>query len=184
MKKFRLLTAGLLLLVVLSGCSVISGDIRSKADPLLTFELVSPYPAQYAGEIVIWGGYIIENQADHGHNRLVILQTPLSFNQEPKSRDTSQGRFIVRSDQYLDPEVYAKGRAVTVAGRVADFTTNIDDAYGSYPVLHLLEVYIWKNRYRDHYYPSSPYYHPYPYHDYRYRHPYHYGSSFHLLFGF
>lgn len=180
MKRVPMWTTSLILILVLSGCSVISRDLRTKADPLLTFELVSPYPTQYAGEIVIWGGYIIEHQTQEDQARLVILQAPLSFNQEPKSKDRSQGRFMVLFDAYLDPEVFAKDRAVTIAGRVAEFTKDPDnDAYGSYPVLHLLELHLWENRVR------LPYYHrPYPFYRYRYHHPYHHGSSFHLLFGF
>lgn len=178
MKRVPMWTTSLILILVLSGCSVISRDLRTKADSLLTFELVSPYPTQYAGEIVIWGGYIIEHQTQEDQARLVILQAPLSFNQEPKSKDRSQGRFMVLFDAYLDPEVFAKERAVTIAGRVAEFTQTLEgDPYGPYPVLHLLEIHLWPSRSRD------PYYRHYPYHP-GYRHPYHYGSSFHLRFGF
>ncbi|MCF8105131.1 MAG: hypothetical protein K9K64_06585 [Desulfohalobiaceae bacterium] len=54
MKRQHIGTTCFILLLVLSGCSVISRDLRLKADPLLTFEQVSPYPAHYAGEIVIY----------------------------------------------------------------------------------------------------------------------------------
>jgi outer membrane lipoprotein len=38
--------------------------------------------------------------------------------EEPDLRDLSQGRFVVYFKGFLDPEVYAKDRAITVAGMV------------------------------------------------------------------
>lgn len=166
-------------LMLFSGCAVISQDLREKADPLLSPEQVRVNPDFYAGETVIWGGHILENQASQEETRLVILQTPLSMNQKPRSRETTQGRFIAIDHKYLDPAVFSVGRLVTVAGRLAESAQTLkNDGYGAYPVLQIQEIHLWKPAYGNRGY--RPYYDPYPWYD---DHPYFYGPSFHLLFG-
>ncbi|MFO7802608.1 MAG: Slp/YeaY family lipoprotein [Desulfovermiculus sp.] len=140
----------MLMVVFTAGCAVVSKDLRHKADPSLTFGQVSDQPVHYAGEIVIWGGYIIENQAGRDRTQLIILQTPLSARQQPQSKDTSAGRFIAVADEYLDPEIYSKNRGVTIAGEVADYTQTVqEDSYGPYPVVHIKEVHLWEDTYHN-----------------------------------
>jgi len=158
-----------------SGCAVVSKDLRVQSDPGLTFSQVKTNPKNYAGEIVIWGGYIIENRAGRDKSSLVILQAPLAFNEEPKSRDASQGRFLAVADRFLDPEVYSQDRPVTIAGMVAQDTQKMeDDGYGPYPVVHIREIHLWDEPFESNRYPYGPYNHwygpPYPHHRYYYRH--------------
>ena len=146
-----------------------------KADPLLTPEQVSVNPDSYAGETVIWGGHILENQAGQAETRLIILHTPLSLNQKPKSRETTQGRFIAVINEYLDPAVYSQDRMVTVAGELNGSDESFQaDGYGPYPVLRVQEIHLWTPS-RGHY----PYHDPYPW----FYDPYYYGPSFHILLG-
>ncbi|MFO7877162.1 MAG: Slp family lipoprotein [Desulfovermiculus sp.] len=145
-----------------SGCAVVSKDLRIQADPDLSFEQVSANPAQYAGEIVIWGGYIIENQAGQEESRLIILQAPLTSQQKPKSKDASAGRFIARQNTFLDPEIYSKHRGVTVAGKVTGKTKILEnDPYGPYPVIQIKEIHLWQDPDDDRYKPWGPAYRPY-----------------------
>jgi outer membrane lipoprotein len=135
-----------LVLVILytSGCAVVSKDLRIQADPDLSFEQVAADPAQYAGEIVIWGGYIIENQPGQEESRLIILQAPLTSQQKPKSKDDSAGRFMATQNAFLDPEIYSKHRGVTVAGKVTGKTQILEnDPYGPYPVIQIKEIHLW-----------------------------------------
>ncbi|MCF8106186.1 MAG: Slp family lipoprotein [Desulfohalobiaceae bacterium] len=191
MKRMLLLTGMLSLLVVASGCSPISRNLQQKAEQGPNFEQVSADPLRFAGEIVIWGGYILENRAGEDRSRLTILQTPLSFYEAPKSKRTSMGRFIALADRRLEPEVYSEDVPVTVAGEIADFTQTLDaESDGAIPVLQVREIHVWKDPYDDWYYrryrygPYDPYgpYGPYdhwnwpghrhfnePFYPYRYR---------------
>ncbi len=47
-----------------------------------------------------------------------VLQAPMGIREEPKSRDHSEGRFMISQKGLLDPEIYSKARKVTVAGIV------------------------------------------------------------------
>ena len=161
MKRILLVTSLLSLLVIASGCSPISRNLQQKAEQAPTFEQISADPLRYAGEIVIWGGYILENRAGQDQSRLTVLQTPLGFYEAPKSRETSKGRFIALADRYLDPEVYSKDLQLTIGGEVADFTLSLDgESDGSYPVLQVREIHVWNDPYEDKYYrryPHGPY---------------------------
>ena len=127
-----------------AGCAVISRQHTAEAVKDVSFPELRQHVDRYQGQIVILGGHIIEvrNQADR--TTLVVLQTPLGFGQEPKPTEHSQGRFMLRHPGFLDPEVYAKERTLTTAGRVIGQTR---EAIGQepyvYPVLEALEIHLW-----------------------------------------
>lgn len=158
----RILLGLVLMIVGTSGCAVVSKDLRTQADPYLSFEQVSANPGQYSGEIVIWGGYIIENQPGQEESRLIILQAPLTWQQKPKSKDLSAGRFIARQNTFLDPEIYSQHRGVTVAGKVTERTQILEkDPYGPYPVIQIKEIHLWEDFDDDRYKAWGPAYRPY-----------------------
>jgi outer membrane lipoprotein len=66
---------------------------------------------------VILGGYILETKNLTDETIVEVLQAPLTFQVEPKSKDLSEGRFIVSHKGFLDPEVYNKDRKLTVANQ-------------------------------------------------------------------
>lgn len=42
----------------------------------------------------------------------------MNFEERPINLDVSQGRFLGEYDGFLDSDIYAKGRQITLAGRV------------------------------------------------------------------
>ncbi len=170
-----------LLPLMAASCSVIPKNIRSEAVKDVDFNQLVQNADQYIGKTVILGGYIIEVQNMADQTRLLVLQTPLGYEDQPKARDLSQGRFMVVYDGFLDPAVYEKNRKVTVAGTVKGAEKRKIDRY-TYPllVINAIDLYLWEPesqaRYYNYpYYPYSPYY-PYPWPSpdpfWRYRHPY------------
>ncbi|MBI4772637.1 MAG: Slp family lipoprotein [Deltaproteobacteria bacterium] len=108
----------LFVLLLIAACSSVSREYRQEAEPRVDFEALKSEPDRYIGRTVILGGYIIETEITATHSYIHVLQTPLDISDLPGDRDQSRGRFIVRSDRYLDPEIYAKDRLVTAAGSV------------------------------------------------------------------
>ena len=167
-KTFFLATA---LLLFGTSCSVISREIRSEALPSVPFSELIQHTESYKGDTVIVGGYILETRNQAGSTLIKILQAPLMTGDEPRSRDYSQGRFVVEYQGFLDPAVYSKDRKVTVAGTVAG---TVAETEGGYPYAYLKiksrEIYLWPKyeyRYYDPYYdywyfPRHYFYYPYP----------------------
>lgn len=132
------------LLAMLCSCAVISRDVRQKAGPSVPFDTLMKNADGYIGKAVILGGYIIRTINREDQTVISVLEVPLRLGQEPGSRDTSRGRFMVTVNGFLDPEVYQRDRLVTVAGTVMGKTEREEDGHRyAYLMLDSLEIYLW-----------------------------------------
>ena len=173
-KRFALL---LVLAGLISGCAGVPSSVET--EPYLQDipfgELVRDAD-RYIGEAVVLGGYVlsVENQEDQ--TILVALQSPLGVGRKPKSKDLSQGRLILVSEGFLDPEVYEKDRRITVGGTIlGSSATEKEERAFPYLRLRVEEVHLWPKesvRLADpyYYYWDDPWWgRPYPWY---WRHPY------------
>jgi outer membrane lipoprotein len=153
--------------------AVISQQLRDEAGIPVLFEDLLASPREYTGRVVVLGGYILEMQIEPNARVLTIIQAPLDWRERPKSRDLSQGRFFVTTSKFLDPEVYVKGRRITVGGSVAGARRqSVDGVRFLFPVIEAQELYLWPKKthlvgpcypcYERWYDPWSPWDYPYP----------------------
>ena len=178
--------AGLLLLALvlpaglgLSACApAISQKLRDEAGIPVPFQDLLVHPETYQGRVVVLGGYILETLNEPRGSVLTVLQTPLDFQDKPKARDLSEGRFLVAADRFLDPEVYAKNLRITVGGRVTGVQElSVGGAIYRYPVIDARELHLWPKEVHPAgpppYYPFyDPWYDPwYPWYPWWHRRP-------------
>jgi outer membrane lipoprotein len=161
----------------LSACGpAISEQFREKAVPPVRFSELLDDPNAYEGRNVILGGYIVEVKNEPNGSLLTILQAPLDFQNRPHSRDKSEGRFLARSDKFMDPEIYKKDRKLTVGGRITGVSAQaLGDHMYPYPVIVIKELKLWAEE-QPQYWLYDPYwdYWDYPWYPYyRWRRPYH-----------
>jgi outer membrane lipoprotein len=153
------------LLVTIIGCtSPISRTLRQEAASGVTFPMVFQNPDAFQGDTVIWGGSIIRTVNTKEGSRICILETSLNMKDRPEAIETSEGRFIAVTDRQLDPLVYAKGKKITVAGKVIGKKTMARKRTGisyTYPLVQIEQLHLW-HRHR-HAPPSywGPYWGPY-----------------------
>lgn len=135
----------LVLSTALSGCSAgISQQALSQVTYTGSFAELQAQPLRHQNEVVLAGGKIIDTLAGSDATEIIVLQMPLNRRAQPMEKDQSQGRFIVRSSQFFDPAVYAKGSLVTVVGRVISAQARpIGQRNYLYPVLDLVEIRKW-----------------------------------------
>lgn len=135
----------IVVMVLLSSCApVISQETLSLADRHLTFQELIRNPDQYRGTIIVIGGRIIGISHDNEESWLEVLQQPLGWRYKPERTDESQGRFLVRFKEHLDPEIYRNDRLITVAGEVEGARHRfIDKLKYTYPVVLHRESHIW-----------------------------------------
>jgi outer membrane lipoprotein len=140
-----------------ASCSVISHQVRTESEPAVPFETLVEETDRYVGKTVILGGYILETKNLAGETIIEVLQAPLTFRDEPKSKDRSEGRFTVSHKGFLDPEVYSKNRKITVAGTLSGCMVEKVETCK----LASREIYVWPKYeygYRSPYHgPSGPY---------------------------
>ncbi len=162
------LIAGML---ALSGCTgpVISREIRQEAVPITGFGDVRHNADKFKDQTIIVGGKIVSvtNHEDES-TTLIVLAFPLSSSERPDESEENQGRFMVSTTQFLDPMIYARGRAVTVAGIVTGVeVAPVGKTKYRYVVIKAREIYLWPRTPR-YVYPVYPdwYWYPYGYYDY------------------
>jgi len=158
----------------IAACAVMPAAVEQEALPGMPFPMLIQQADRYIGQTVILGGYVLEVQNQKDQTRIVALQAPLGFGQEPKSKDLSQGRLIISYGGFIDPEVYSKDRKITVAGKLlGSSATDEQKELFPYVRIQLMHIYLWpieKPVQRDPYWDFWGY-PPYPY-PWGWRHPY------------
>lgn len=101
------------------------------------------------GDLVRWGGVVVDVEPEAERTCLQILSRPLSDVARPRDRDrdVSEGRFLACRAGFYDPEVFTKGREVTITGRVVG---SAERSVGEYrylmPEVAAEVIYLWPER--------------------------------------
>jgi outer membrane lipoprotein len=130
--------------LLLTGCATIPEDLQPvpAAQPDVAAVLVDP--DAFVGETVVWGGTIaaVTNLAEG--TRLEIVSRPLGRNQRPLDVDRSDGRFIAFFPAFLDPQVHAPMREVTVRGRVVGVSEgSVGEFAYTFPRVGVESLHLW-----------------------------------------
>jgi outer membrane lipoprotein len=150
--------------------------MRAQVDTVKSYQDLVEDPAASVGLNVILGGYVLSVTNQPQKTILLLLQAPLGFQDQPGKRDKSKGRLIVEYPGFLDPEVYAKDRKVTVGGRVLESAPR-GGGGTPFPFIRIAatEVHLWPQpKPNDIYDPWWFYPPPYRYFAYPWYRPYYY----------
>lgn len=123
---------------------------------------------------VRWGGVILETRPESEYTCFEILAKQLQTSMRPQKSDQSSGRFIACKPGFYDPEVFKKGREVTVTGKVIHIDVRKVGEYDyHFPVVDFEFMILWpKRRDRVYYGGYRPYYWHYPHYGPYWRYPY------------
>ena len=117
-----------------------------------------------SGAQVRWGGQIIDTKPGPQETCFYVLQRPLDDQARPKAPSTdseTQGRFVACRAGFYDPEVFTRGRDITVTGVIqGTMSEKIGDYNYAYPRVEANVVYLWPKRQRYAGYPPG-YYDPF-----------------------
>jgi outer membrane lipoprotein len=133
--------------LILTGCAPkIPFEVREQVTWRGEFRELQANPENYKDEFVILGGRIIKTENFSDYSEITVVQFPLDRSNRPLADNESDGRFLVRSDSFIDPEIYAPGRLLTVAGEITGAEIR---SVGNYPYEHPIvrgELYVWEPR--------------------------------------
>lgn len=102
-------------------------------------------PEGHRGAAVRWGGTLAEVRNRAEVTELEIVARPLAGSGRPREGDGSEGRFIARVPGFLDPAIHARGRLITVAGRVAGVRRGTVGEYPyRFPVVEASAHHLWE----------------------------------------
>lgn len=156
----------LLLCLLLSACSSLPPTIENPPAFDLAYSYATQDPARYKNMPVRWGGVIAEVDNEQNASLVQVLSYPLNSYGRPMLDEKPQGRFVVKSTQFLDPLVYSKNSEITIAGTL---TGAIDRTIGkktmTLPLVSATTLYVWPVYTYSSYdgYYGYPYGYPYGY---------------------
>lgn len=166
----------ILMLLLLGGCaSTVPSVISSPPSDNPTITQVREDIEAFIDTPIRWGGTIAEVQNLKSETLIEIVARNLWSSGRPQSGDQSEGRFQARIDGFLDPEIYEKGRALTVAGTIeGEHPGQIGEHPYRYPLVNVTTYYLWDPLpasrpiyydpwFYDPWWPTPFYYDPYHY---------------------
>jgi outer membrane lipoprotein len=129
-----------------SGCATapFPQELTRSVDRALTLKELRAQPTAHTGARVILGGDIVATLPKPGETEIEVLSRRLGGGDVPERGDNTDGRFLVRSREFLDPAVYARGRRLTVLGMVAGAEDRrVGELPYSYPVINAERIKLW-----------------------------------------
>jgi outer membrane lipoprotein len=136
------------ILLLAAACATgISRQARAQVTYSGNFSVLQERPSAYLGQVVMFGGKILETKASPTSSELTVLQLPLGSSDRPQDRDRSEGRFLLRSVHFLDPAVYRTGLLLTAVGRITGSEVRPIGALDyAYPIMEAIEIKLWPER--------------------------------------
>lgn len=131
---------------LLAGCATIPKPLEG------TYTDVSTSSAQQGGaggNRVRWGGEIIKTEPGPQQTCFYLLSRPLDSQARPKTGNTGEnlGRFVACRNGFYDPEVFVRGRELTVTGTLhGTVSQKVGDFDYAYPRVEADVVYLWPKR--------------------------------------
>lgn len=172
MNVVRISTLVLMALLLNACASNIPREISEPVSGAPNLSAVLANPKAFDNQPVRWGGTIarVENRKDE--TLVEIVARRLDAFGEPLPDDHSEGRFLARNPGFLDPQIYARDRAVTVFGTLRGTQNGkVGEQTLSYPLVDASKFYLWPKRrdWRDDPWCREAYWHAPIF--YRYRYP-------------
>ncbi|HEX7326775.1 MAG TPA: Slp family lipoprotein [Rhodanobacteraceae bacterium] len=141
--------------LALGGCATIPKPLQGNYAPVA---LSSAQSGAASATPVRWGGEIIETKPRAQQTCFFVLARPLDSQARPEPGEQSLGRFVACKRGFYDPEVFSKGRELTVTGTLDGTVQHkIGQFDYTYPKVEAGNVYLWPPR---PVYTASPYYGP------------------------
>jgi len=160
----------------LVACSSLPKTIQDPPIYDLQLEAVAGRATTHENQAVRWGGKIVSVNNDNQQSLVQLVHFPLNSYGKPIVGKVTQGRFLVQTTQFLDPEIYKVGRLATFSGIILSEQTRLIDKKTLYlPVIQMTESHLWLQQPKMRpYYPDQflyPYY-SHGFHGRRYFSPY------------
>lgn len=127
----------------LAACATVPQPLQGTYTDLST---ASAQQGGASGAKVRWGGEIIKTEPGPQETCFYLLSRPLDNQARPKANDQgdNQGRFVACRQGFYDPEVFTRGRDVTVTGTLqGTVSQKVGDYDYAYPRVQADVVYLW-----------------------------------------
>jgi outer membrane lipoprotein len=135
-------------IALLGGCATIPQPLAGNYANVSTVSVQQG--AAGGGTRVRWGGEIIKTEPGQQETCFYLLSRPLDSEARPErgsSGAENQGRFVACRAGFYDPEVFTRGRELTVTGTLqGTVSRKVGDYDYAYPRVQADVVYLWPKR--------------------------------------
>ncbi len=159
----------LIICLLLNACSNLPTAIKNPPQYDISYTQAVGNIGNYKNAPVRWGGVIIDVENEQNFSLVQVLYYPLSSSGEPQADKSNEGRFVIKSSEFLDPAVYSKNTKITVAGMlIGDIERMVGKKTLRVPMVSATTIYLWPTYEYSNYYDGfgygyNPYYGGYPY---------------------
>ena len=147
---------------LLAACATVPQPLQGNYAPVSSMSVQQGGAA--GGARIRWGGQIISTEPGPQSTCFYVLGQQLDEQARPERAGANggQGRFVACRSGFYDPEVFGKGREITVTGTVqGSMTRKVGDYDYTYPRVEADVVYLWPKRPLVVGYPYPGYYDPF-----------------------
>jgi len=131
---------------LLGGCATVPQPLQGNYANVTT---TAAQQGGAGGTQVRWGGEIIKTEPGPQQTCFYLLSRPLDQQARPKAGTDgdSQGRFVACREGFYDPEVFTRGREMTVTGTLhGTVSQKVGEFDYAYPRVEADVVYLWPKR--------------------------------------
>ena len=137
----------------LSACSNLPPAIQDAPLYDIAYRQAMQNLAKYKNAPVRWGGIIVDVENEQDYTLVQVLYYPLGSYGRPLTDQSNEGRFVIKTPEFLDPAIYAKSTEITVAGTLAgDIERTVGKKNMRLPLISAGVIYQWPD-----YAPSGAY---------------------------
>jgi outer membrane lipoprotein len=173
MNQYIRLTLNVASVLLVSACVSVPVQFEGEYPELMPDQVT---PAEVRQKIR-WGGVIIDTRVEANRTCFEMLSRQLQKSMRPEHEDQSNGRFIACKDGFHDPEVFTKGRELSITGVIEGIDVGkVDEFEYRYPIVKADFIVLWAKRPNvviRNYGHYGPYYWHHPFYPY-YRYPFYY----------
>ena len=147
----------LLISMALGACSVLPPAFEDARIKDVNYAQVVADVESYTNEMVRWGGVIISLENIEKQSALQVIFYPLDYYGRPDIDSSSEGYFIIKSPEHLDPEQFTVGRELVAVGTIAGSAQpELSSGSTDLPLMKATGIYLWPVMYRENYYIHCP----------------------------
>lgn len=140
-----------LLYLLLSACAGLPSAIENAPALPISYSQASHNTNDYKDAPIRWGGVVVSVENEAQSSLMQVLFYPLDNSGRPQLYEPVEGRFVVKSAEFLDPAIYTEDKEITVAGAISG---NIERTVGEriiqVPLVSATAIHLWPayaNRY-------------------------------------
>lgn len=138
-----------LIIFLITGCSNnLPANIKTApAYDLKYMHVIAEEVDSFIGKQVRWGGKIIKVMKRGDESLIEIQNYPVNRYGLPLLNLPTRGKFIAKSDQSLDPDIYLEGLLVTFSGTLDPETTRVKKRKILFlPVVNVTDIHLWPHK--------------------------------------